>query len=394
MWPRPPAEVEELTTGESQRFLLGAGAYESGAARTGRAWSDRYRTAFQRIDRGFCIIEVVFDADEQPCDYRFIEVNHAFEQQTGLQDAEGRRMRELEPDLESYWPELYGRIARTGVGERFELEARALGSWFCGYAFPIGEPSQHRVAILFEDVSRRKARERSESETHRRKDEFFATLAHELRNPLFALSNGLQIMRSATPAAEPLQSALSMMERQIGHLVRLVNDLMDVGRIGSGKIQLQQRTLSLRQIVAGSLESCGATIASRGHAVTIECAEDGLNVFGDPDRLTQVFSNLLSNSAKYTEPGGTLAVRIAREGQWAVVRITDNGIGIPPEDLDRVFDLFSQVGSHATRADGGLGIGLSLVRSLVQMHGGSVAAHSDGAGRGSTFTVRLPADGS
>jgi signal transduction histidine kinase len=183
-----------------------------------------------------------------------------------------------------------------------------------------------------------------------------------------------------------------MMERQLQHLVRLVDDLMDVGRVGSGKVQLQRHKLVLRQIVAASLESCEAAIASRHHDVTVECADDQLCVLGDADRLTQVFTNLLSNSAKYTEPGGKVTVTIGREGAWAVVRVRDNGIGIPPEDLHRVFDLFSQVRSHEARADGGLGIGLALVRSLVELHGGTVEAHSDGVGRGSTFTVRLPAE--
>jgi signal transduction histidine kinase len=392
MWPSPPAGAEERP-GESNRFPRGVVSGDNPASSlTGRAWHDRYHTAFQRIDRGFCIIEVRFDAHDAPCDYRFLEVNRAFEVQTGFQDVEGRGMRELQPHLEEYWFDLFGRIAQTGIAERFELEARALGAWFCGYAFPIGEPHQHRVAVLFEDISRRKAREQSESDTQRRKDEFFATLAHELRNPLFAMRNGLQIIRAAAPPTEPLQSAVSMMERQLAHLVRLVDDLMDVGRIGSGKIELQRQVLSLRQIVAAGLESCAATIATRGHDVTIACADENLCVFGDADRLAQVFSNLLSNSAKYTEAGGKLAVAIAREGHWGVVRVTDNGIGIPPEDLGRVFDLFSQVGSHAKRADGGLGIGLSLVRSLVEVHGGTVEAQSEGAGRGSTFTVRLPID--
>jgi signal transduction histidine kinase len=390
MRPDPPLDTEGAP-GESARFSLGAlGGESSLGARTGRAWLDRYRTAFHRIDRPFCIIEMCFDEHETPCDYVLLEVNRAFEAETGLQDAEGRHMRELQPQHEEHWFELYGRIAQTGVGERFDLEARALGAWYCGYAFPIGEPDQHRLGVLFENISRRKAREELESETNRRKDEFVATLAHEFRNPLFALGNGLQIMRAAAPRAEPLQSAVSIMERQLGHLVRLVDDLMDVGRIGCGKVQLHRRTLSLRQIVATSLESCEAAITSRGHDVTIEWADEGLCVFGDADRLTQVFSNLLSNSAKYTESGGKLSVTLAREGQWGVVRVIDNGIGIPTEDLPRVFDLFSQVGSHATRADGGLGIGLSLVRSLVEMHGGSVEAHSEGAGHGSTFTVRLP----
>ena len=227
-------------------------------------------------------------------------------------------------------------------------------------------------------------------EANRRKDEFIATLGHELRNPLFTLRNGLEIARPIAASDERLRLTLAMMERQLAHLVELVEDLMDVSRVGFGKVELQRRRLCLRDVVMAAIENCGSVITSRHHEIRIECADELLDVEGDGRRLTQVFTNLVSNSAKYTQPGGRIRMRLEREGAWAVVRVIDNGIGIPAEALVEVFDLFAQVGSHRGHSDGGLGIGLSLVRSLVQMHGGTVTAQSEGSGKGCTFTVRLP----
>jgi signal transduction histidine kinase len=227
-------------------------------------------------------------------------------------------------------------------------------------------------------------------EANRRKDEFIATLGHELRDPLFTMRNGLEIARPIAACDERLRLTLAMMERQLAHMVRLVEDLMDVSRIGYGKVELQRHRLCLRDVVTAGIESCGSAVTSRRHEIRVECVDEVLHVEGDGRRLTQVFTNLVSNSAKYTEPGGRIRVRVEREGSWAAVRVIDNGIGIPPEELAEVFDLFAQVPAHNARSDGGLGIGLSLVRSLVQLHGGSVTAQSDGAGTGCTFTVRLP----
>jgi PAS domain S-box-containing protein len=381
-----------------RRFIQLAQVY--GAQDADARDADRYQVLFDSIDQGMCIVEVLFDARGCALDYRFLELNRAFEEQTGLVDAVGRRMRELRADHEQEWFDTYGRVALTGKPEHFERYAAALGRWFRVSAFRIDAPEQHRVGILFKDISDRKAAEQTAARlatlmdefalADRRKDEFLATLAHELRNPLAPLRNGLQIARLTTDADSPLQRTIAMMGRQITQLTRLVDDLLDVSRISSGKVQLERRPLSLRQIVAASIEACETHIASHQHELTIEATDEELEVEGDANRLTQVFSNLLSNSAKYTEPGGLIRVRIERDGTWAQISVSDNGMGIPAEDLAHVFDLFSQVRVHQARAEGGLGIGLSLVHSLVRLHGGSVAVHSDGPGRGSTFIVRLP----
>jgi len=242
------------------------------------------------------------------------------------------------------------------------------------------------------DITDRHRAQQALLEADRRKDEFLAVLAHELRNPLAPIRNGVQILRLRTAADALLQRTLNMMDRQASHLVRLVDDLLDISRITRGKLELRQRRLLLTEVLASAVDGSRTFIEARGHELTVEIrpGADALQVDGDADRLVQVFSNLLSNSAKYTDKGGRITLTLDRDEREAVVGVQDNGIGIPPQALERVFEMFSQAHAREERADGGLGIGLSLVRTLVQMHNGSVTACSDGLGTGSTFTVRLP----
>jgi CheY-like chemotaxis protein len=228
-------------------------------------------------------------------------------------------------------------------------------------------------------------------EDNRRKDEFLAILAHELRNPLAPLKNGLEIIRQIATADPTLTLTMNMMERQMRQLVGLVDDLRDVSGITRGKLQLQRRPVVLKRAVEQALEASRPTLEAHGHDPIVHCRDDRLTVDGDPVRLAQILTNLLSNCAKYTEPGGTISLTVERDGDHAVISVSDTGIGIPPDYLEDVFEMFSQVRVHQARSRGGLGIGLALVRRLAKMHGGSVSAHSLGIGTGSTFTVRLPA---
>jgi signal transduction histidine kinase len=181
-----------------------------------------------------------------------------------------------------------------------------------------------------------------------------------------------------------------MMERQMRHLVRLVDDLLDVGRITSGKLQLRTQQVLVADVLATAVESTRSLIETRGHQLAVDIRAPELTVEADPDRLVQVFSNLLTNSAKYTERGGSIRLILEREHEEAVIAVADNGIGIPAQSIANVFEMFSQLGSPSSCAEGGLGIGLALVHRLVQMHKGAVSAASEGLGKGSTFTVRLP----
>jgi PAS domain S-box-containing protein len=355
-----------------------------------RASESRYRALFNSIDEGFCVVEVAFDANGEATDFRFLETNPAFEEQTGLTGAVGKWMRELRPRHEQLWPDVYARVARTGQSTRFVEHARALGRWFNVFAFRVGPADAHQVAILFSDITERMEAEVALRAADRRKDEFLATLAHELRNPLAPLRNGLQLIRQHGAADAALRRTTALMDRQLAHLIRLVDDLLDVGRISSGKIELRPEPLPLARVLAASIEASRLFIEEREHEFSFEDDGTPYLVHGDLHRLTQVFTNLLSNACKYTQPGGRIRMTVMRQGGEVVVRVIDSGIGIPPEDTGRVFDLFSQVRAHQPLHSGGLGIGLSLVRSLVKMHGGSVEASCPGANLGSTFTVRLP----
>jgi signal transduction histidine kinase/CheY-like chemotaxis protein len=355
-----------------------------------RATEMRYRTLFNSIDEGFCVVEVAFDAADNATDYRFLETNPAFEQLTGLQNATGKWMRDLQPLHEQSWFDVYGRVARSGQPSRFVEHTRTLDRWFNVFAFRVGPPAACQVAILFSDITERVEADKALRQADRRKDEFLATLAHELRNPLAPLRNGVQLARRAAQGNEVLRRTTDIMDRQLTHLVRLVDDLLDVGRVGSGKIELRRENLSLATVISASVEASRSAIEQRRHELIVEGDAAALTVLGDPHRLTQVFNNLISNACKYTPPGGRIRIVISRQGAEAVVRVIDNGIGIPLSHTSRVFELFSQVREHQPLHSGGLGIGLSLVRSLVQLHGGTVEAASEGPDRGSTFTVRLP----
>jgi signal transduction histidine kinase/ActR/RegA family two-component response regulator len=225
----------------------------------------------------------------------------------------------------------------------------------------------------------------------RRKSEFLATLAHELRNPLAALSMGLQLARRKNQLEPGLKRTLDMMDRQLTHLLCLVDDLLDIGRISTGKIKLHLQPLTLPEVLANGMEEVRAAIESRCHEVTVQIQPGQHRVRGDVARLTQVIANLIENAAKYTEPGGRILVSLSQEGGTEVLRVEDTGIGIPADELSRVFELFSQVRVHQGNGAGGLGIGLAIVRTLVELHGGTVDAASSGLGSGSTFTLRLPA---
>ena len=223
-----------------------------------------------------------------------------------------------------------------------------------------------------------------------RKDEFLATLGHELRNPLAPLLTGLHLLQLTAPQDPVAMRACAVMERQISHLVRLVDDLLEVSRITRGIIEIQREPLDLRDIIRAAVETSRPAIAAAAHKLHIELPDTPLPISGDAVRLTQVFANLLNNAAKYTNAGGHIAVSARIEGAQTVVIIRDDGIGIDPGHLASVFEMFTQVDRSNRRTQGGLGIGLTLVRSLVIMHGGSVAARSEGPDRGSEFEVRLP----
>ncbi|WP_167784869.1 ATP-binding protein [Ramlibacter rhizophilus] len=247
-----------------------------------------------------------------------------------------------------------------------------------------------RMAGSIVDVSARKQAEQVLQDANRAKDEFLATLAHELRNPLAPIRSGLDILKKDRDNGPASQRARDTMERQLMHLIRLVDDLLDISRITNGKIRLDMTRLQLSRVIETAVELSRPAIAARGHALLVDVPPQDIELTGDATRLAQALGNLLNNAAKYTPAAGRIELSVRQEGLEAVVAVRDTGVGIPPEMLESVFSLFTQVDRQMERAQGGLGIGLYLVRSLVELHQGTVTASSAGPGQGSTFTVRLP----
>lgn len=247
-----------------------------------------------------------------------------------------------------------------------------------------------RMLGIVSDITQRKRVEEALKSADRRKDEFLATLAHELRNPLAPIRNAVEVMRLLGPSNSQLQRMREVIERQTHQLTRLVDDLLDVSRIGQGKIVLHKERLDVAVIVERAVETSRALIEAGGHRLTVSVPSEPLPLQGDLVRLVQVLSNLLNNAAKYTEKGGNIGLTAARRGGDVEIRVTDDGIGIQAETLPYVFDLFAQGDRALPRAQGGLGIGLTLVRNLVEMHGGTVQAASAGPGQGSEILVLLP----
>jgi PAS domain S-box-containing protein len=247
-----------------------------------------------------------------------------------------------------------------------------------------------RFAGMNVDITERKRAQEELRLADRRKDEFLAVLAHELRNPLAPLRDSLRIFESSSISDPMLNTARRIMQRQTGQMVRLIDDLLDVSRISRNRLELRKEITTLGEAIESALETCRPALNAAGHRLNLQMPAEPLQVNADRVRLAQIFGNLLSNSAKYTHPGGEIGVTVSRDAAEAVINVTDTGIGIASEDLTRVFEMFTQVERESDHRVGGLGIGLALVARLVQMHGGTVSASSAGPGEGSTFTVRLP----
>lgn len=472
----------------------------------------RFRTLFDSMDEGFCVVEILFDDQQRATDFRFLEVNPAFVKQSGLDQAVGKTIRELKFELEDEWFQMLGTVAATGNAVRFVNQAKSLDRrWFNVYAFRVGGPESQRVAILSSDITNwkqseevrdrdslllanvhdavvvtdlegiitywnegatrlfgwskeemlgrayaerlpepvrssvakeiplpeegaewtgeyqyvrkdgvrvwidsrvtrvtdsrgemigilglshditeRKLAEEALKDADRRKDDFIALLAHELRNPLAPIRNGLQVMRLAGGDAEVVAQARTMMDRQLSHMVRLIDDLLDVSRISRNKMELRRSRVLLTDVVSNAVEIARPVIEAAGHVLSISLPQQPIFLDADLTRLAQVFGNLLTNSAKYTDHRGHIWLNARLVDDNVMVSVRDTGIGIPIESLTSIFDMFSQVDRSIERATGGLGIGLALVKGLVEMHSGSVTAASDGVGKGSEFTVTLP----
>lgn len=496
-------------------------------------WERHYRTLFDRIQEGFCVLQPIADAYGTTYDYRFLETNTSFLRLTGVESDDSRTARELLPELGELWDDVVPRVTETGAPLRFEGSVPRVGRWLEVLAFCV-EDEPPRLALLFNDISPRKSSEHAlrsavaryeeqvrlfdsvtattpdfvyvyDREGHfvyanpsllevwgmkreaalgktcleigyerwhhdlhmrdiarvietkrpikgevefkaprtglpgvyeyiftpvigssgeveliasitrditaqkqnqraleeansrlreadRQKNKFLAVLSHELRNPLTPIKNAIHLLDRAAPGSEQAQRAKQVIDRQIDQLSHLVNDLLDVTRITRGKIQLQRRRIELNQVVSRTVEDHRALYEAAGIALDLNLEGRPIVVDADGSRLEQILSNLLQNSAKFTKPGGRVTVTVATDvaAAEAVLRVADTGSGISPALLSRLFQPFMQADETLDRSQGGLGLGLALVRGLVEQHGGKIEATSAGVGCGSEFVVRLP----
>jgi len=286
-----------------------------------------------------------------------------------------------------------GARGAPGDDERWHVRKDGSTFWGSGLVTPLlDEGGMLRgYTKVVRDMTERKRAEEALLEADRRKDEFLAMLAHELRNPLSAINNAAELSRHRGISPDQVAGTREIIANQVKHLTRLVDDLLDVSRITLRKVRLKPSPGDLAAILTRAVEATSASFSERGHDLKVALGPGPLPIEGDPTRLEQVFVNLLTNAGKYTEPGGKIELAAGREGETLVVRVRDSGIGIDPGMLARVFDLFAQVDRSLDRTQGGLGIGLTIAKRLVEMHGGTIDAASEGPGLGSEFTVRLPA---
>lgn len=367
------------------------------AEKAARATEEQYRLLFNSMEEGFCTIEVLFDENNNPIDYRFLEINDAFEKHTGLLNAKGKLMRELAPNHEQHWFDTYGKIALTGISQRFENRAEALGRWYEVHAFRVGDPAARTVGIVFSDITERKRRENEMREAREQaerasnaKDEFLAALSHELRTPLTPVLMTAAELRDDERLPNEARDQLAMMKRNIELEARLIDDLLDLTQIVHGKLALRLQPCDMHSLVALAVEMVRSEANAKRQQLAIDLRANSAQVMADPARLQQVFWNLLKNAVKFTPERGHVTVRSQQLDGKVVVEIADDGVGIAPDAIAKIFLPFEQAAeTQKDRRFGGLGLGLSITKAIIDQHGAVIGVRSDGTGRGATFRVEL-----
>jgi PAS domain S-box-containing protein len=364
----------------------------------------RFRTLFESMDEGYCVVEMIFDEKHNPTDYRFLEINPVFEKQTGIKNARGRLMREIAPDHEQHWFDMYGRIALSGETLRFESPAAALNRYYEVCAFRVGTPEQRHVGMVFNDITERKNLERQrelllaheealrkEAEAAvRAKDHFLAALSHELRTPLSPVVLTVAAMESDPDLPVRFRKNVAMIRRNIELETRLIDDLLDLNRVTSGKMHLQVQPTRMHTVLTLAIQTCANETSAKNLNIQLDLRADNDLVNADPARLQQICWNLLRNAVKFTPEGGSIFIHTENSAGATRLEVRDTGVGIEPEFLPKVFDAFEQGDARITRQFGGLGLGLAICKAIMDLHGGTIRARSEGRGMGATFTVDLP----
>ena len=372
---------------------------------------ERYRNLFNSIDTGFCVIDMIFDAQQKPVDYRFLEINPSFEKQSGIVNAVGKRLLEFTSELEPYWFEMFGKVAVTGEAIRFVRSAKPLGGrTFDLYAFKVGGPDGRKVAILFTNITERRQQEvhkellsrelrgkhtdlvlamASAEKANRVKTDFLSSMSHELRTPLSAILGFAQLLESGKPAPTASQKrSIDQILKAGWYLLELINEILDLAKIESGKLSLSMQPTPLEGVLRECEALIGPMAQKGGLSVSFAAPQAAYAVQADDTRMKQVLFNLLSNAIKYNKAGGTVNVT-CRAVTPARVRISveDTGNGLTPQQITQLFEPFNRLGQETTAVQG-TGIGLVMTKRLVEMMGGEIGVHST-VGTGSVFWVEM-----
>jgi PAS domain S-box-containing protein len=398
------ARIDELEA-ERDRYRDEAEASVREQVAAAQQSERKYRTLFESIDEGFCVIQMMFDDEGRPVDYLFLEANPAFVKQTGLEEALGRSARELLPDLEEHWFEIYGRVARTGEAQRFIDHSEVMGRWFDVFAFLLEEPGSGKVALLFKDITEQKRGEQErerlllEAEAagaeaaaaNQAKAEFLAAMSHELRTPLNAIGGYVELLDVGVhgPITADQRAALDRVAANQKHLLTLINDILSFARLEAGQIEVELQSLPILELLSSVESLVAPSAAAQGVAYILEPCDPDLRGRGDPERVRQILLNLVSNAIKFTPQGGRVVLSCDQDDAWVHVRVRDTGVGIPTDEQERIFDAFQQVNRRLSQPREGVGLGLSISRDLARAMGGDIAVES-AIGQGSTFTLRLP----
>lgn len=359
---------------------------------SGEGGERAFRFLFDHLPIAAAFHRMIYESG-RAVDYVFLEVNPAFEEFTGLRSADvlGKRVTQVIPNVnrDFDWIGTYGKVVATGQPISFEQYSEPLARWYVVHAHRSGPED---FVTFFDDVTAQREAEAALRQVSARKDEFLAMLSHELRNPLMPIKSSLFTLEKALPESERAVRARKVIDRQVGHLARLVDDLFDVTRISTGKLRLQSERVDFADVISRTAEDYRPMFADSGVELGLELAAKEGWVRGDPIRLAQVVGNLLQNAQKFTPAGGRVVVRLLEEGGDVILKVEDTGAGMTPELAARIFEPFAQGNQELARAQGGLGLGLALVRGITRLHGGDVVGASAGPGKGAAFTVRLPRD--
>ena len=384
-----PFSARELLARISGTLALATARRE--AAEDRKLSEERFRAVQDASPDGFHVLAAVRNAENAIVDFSWLYVNEAGAAIGKLPREAfiGRRVLDLFPgNRDSGLADIYARVVETGqpwVGE-MHYTHDGIDAHMRFSVARVGDG----VAVSTVDISERRRAEMALQLADQRKDEFLATLAHELRNPLAPIRQAARIVSMTGVTEAQRRWSNEIINRQTQHMAMLLDDLLDLSRITQGKLEVRKAPVELLPIIETAIETARPLMESRHHALAVDIRDKNLSVVVDSLRIAQALANLLTNAAKYTDPGGHISLRVYRQGGELFMEVGDDGIGIPPENISSVFEMFSQVKSAIDRSEGGLGIGLALVKGVVQLHGGRVSASSNGNRRGSTFTIALP----